>query len=395
MSTAQRIALLGATGSIGLSTLKVLRLHPDRYVLSAISGHRQGDALLNIAQEFRPRTAWIDASECSAERRRQFAAVGCELLCQPDELTGMASAAGVDTVIAAIVGAAGLPSTLAAAASGKRVLLANKESLVCGGHLVTAAALRSGALLLPVDSEHNALFQCLPKSADARATHLSGVRTLWLTASGGPFRHLSTEQLRAVTPEQACAHPNWSMGRKISVDSATLMNKGLEVIEARVLFAAEPEQMQVVVHPQSIVHSLVEYVDGSFLAQLSAPDMCTPIAHALAYPDRIESGTMPLNLLEMNALQFEAPDLQRFPCLSLAFDAMRAGAGAQVVLNAANEIAVDSFLNNRLAFTAIASVINECLQRADLQSPDSLHDILELDRMSRHLAARAALALAI
>jgi 1-deoxy-D-xylulose-5-phosphate reductoisomerase len=317
------------------------------------------------------------------------------LLCQADELSALASAANVDTVVAAIVGAAGLPSTLAAARAGKRILLANKESLVCGGHLVTQAAAESGALLLPVDSEHNALFQCLPKSADQRATQMAGVRTLWLTASGGPFREFSAEQLRTATPTQACAHPNWSMGRKISVDSATLMNKGLEVIEARALFAAEPAQMRVVVHPQSIVHSLVEYTDGSFLAQLSAPDMCTPIAHALAYPERIESGAKALDLLALSALQFEAPDLQRFPCLQLAFDAMRSGAAAQVVLNAANEIAVEAFLNNRLAFTAIASVINECLQRADLHSPDSLNAILELDRMSRHLAAEAASSLAI
>ncbi len=385
----RQIALLGATGSIGQSTLKVLRLHPEKYQLYGGSAYRKLAELARICIEFRPNIAIVADAAAAVSLREMLPGNAPEILIGEQALCALASASEVDTVVAAIVGAAGLPSTLAAAHAGKRILLANKESLVIAGALVTQAAQTSGARIIPVDSEHNALLQCLPPAPAGQTSKIHstlGVAKLWLTASGGPFRNCSSDQLAYVTPDQACAHPNWQMGRKISVDSATLMNKGLEVIEAYWLFGLGQEQIEVVVHPQSIVHSLVEYIDGSFLAQLGSPDMCTPIAYALAFPDRIDAGVKQLNLRELGALTFEAPDATRFPCLKLAFDALKTGGSAPVVLNAANEIAVEGFLNGMLAFNAIPAVINECLQRSPIQSMHNLEDILSVDNRSRVLA---------
>ncbi len=386
----QNIALLGGTGSIGASTLKVLRLHPDKYRLFAVSAHRQTAALFKICDEFRPELIALGHSEQQAQFRDWLSALKGytpELLVGASALDTLAAHDEIDTVVAAIVGAAGLSSTLSAAKAGKRLLLANKEALVIGGALVTAAAQQSGALLLPLDSEHNALFQCLPSARPL--THKMGVKSLWLTASGGPFRTTSIESLASVTPEQACAHPRWVMGRKISVDSATLMNKGLEVIEAHWLFELAAKDIHVVIHPQSTLHSMVEYVDGSFLAQLGSPDMCTPIAHALAWPDRIDAGVDRLNPLTMGQLDFSAPDLTRFPALQLAYDALSAGSAACVILNAANEVAVERFLNGQLAFLGIYRAINACLQREFLSSSPSqaqlgsVDSVLALDARAR------------
>ncbi len=377
----QRIALMGATGSIGQSTLKVLRLHPEKYQLFGVSAHRNIALLAQICVEFRPKIAVVADADAAQELRALLPDIQVEIWHGASALNDLVSADSVDAVVAAIVGAAGLASTLAAATAGKRLLLANKEALVIAGSLVMSAAIASGAQIIPIDSEHNALFQCLPPARPLDAT--SGVAKLWLTASGGPFRNHSLAELAAVTPEQACAHPNWQMGRKISVDSATLMNKGLEVIEAYWLFGLPLHQIEVVVHPQSIVHSLVEYVDGSFLAQLGSPDMCTPIAHALAYPSRIASGVKPLNISQLKSLSFETPDAVRFPCLNLAYDALASGPSALVVLNAANEVAVDAFLNGALTFSAIPKLINECLRQTPIQSVHNLDEILTLDALAR------------
>ena len=389
-ASVRQIALLGATGSIGRSTLKVLRLHPDKYQLFGVSAYRNLAELARICLEFKPRIAVVADAEAAIRLREMLPENNeLEIWIGGQALNTLASTSEVDVVVAAIVGAAGLPSTLAAAIAGKRILLANKESLVIAGALVTQTAQKSGALIIPLDSEHNALLQCLPPARSAPLAKIyatAGVAKLWLTASGGPFRNFSVKQLAEVTPDQACAHPNWQMGRKISVDSATLMNKGLEVIEAYWLFGLGQDQIEVVVHPQSIIHSLVEYIDGSFLAQLGSPDMCTPIAYALAYPERIAAGVKQLDLRELTALTFEAPDQLRFPCLKLAFDALKAGESAPVVLNAANEIAVEGFLNGVLAFNAIPTLINECLQRSPIQSMHNLGDILSVDSQSRALA---------
>ena len=389
-ASVRQIALLGATGSIGRSTLKVLRLHPDKYQLFGVSAYRNLAELARICLEFKPRIAVVADAEAAIRLREMLPENNeLEIWIGGQALNTLASTSEVDIVVAAIVGAAGLPSTLAAAIAGKRILLANKESLVIAGALVTQTAQKSGALIIPLDSEHNALLQCLPPARSAPLAKIyatAGVAKLWLTASGGPFRNFSVKQLAEVTPDQACAHPNWQMGRKISVDSATLMNKGLEVIEAYWLFGLGQDQIEVVVHPQSIIHSLVEYIDGSFLAQLGSPDMCTPIAYALAYPERIAAGVKQLDLRELTALTFEAPDQLRFPCLKLAFDALKAGESAPVVLNAANEIAVEGFLNGVLAFNAIPTLINECLQRSPIQSMHNLGDILSVDSQSRALA---------
>ena len=389
-ASVRQIALLGATGSIGRSTLKVLRLHPDKYQLFGVSAYRNLAELARICLEFKPRIAVVADAEAAIRLREMLPENNePEIWMGGQALNTLASTSEVDVVVAAIVGAAGLPSTLAAAIAGKRILLANKESLVIAGALVTQTAQKSGALIIPLDSEHNALLQCLPPARSAPLAKIyatAGVAKLWLTASGGPFRNFSVKQLAEVTPDQACAHPNWQMGRKISVDSATLMNKGLEVIEAYWLFGLGQDQIEVVVHPQSIIHSLVEYIDGSFLAQLGSPDMCTPIAYALAYPERIAAGVKQLDLRELTALTFEAPDQLRFPCLKLAFDALKAGESAPVVLNAANEIAVEGFLNGVLAFNAIPTLINECLQRSPIQSMHNLGDILSVDSQSRALA---------
>jgi 1-deoxy-D-xylulose-5-phosphate reductoisomerase len=381
--TMRRIALLGATGSIGQSTLKLLRLHRERFALVGVSAHRNLRALAETIIEFQPQIAVVADAESVNQLRDLLAnqATGCQLEFGPEALNALSTSPTIDSVVAAIVGAAGLPSTFAAARAGKRILLANKESLVIAGELLMLEADKHGALILPIDSEHNALFQCLPSGKPD-----GGVRNLWLTASGGPFRSFSTQALLAVTPDQALKHPNWKMGRKISVDSATLMNKGLEVIEARWLFGLSAEQIKVVVHPQSIVHSLVEYIDGSFLAQLGTPDMCTPIAYALDYPNRIEAGVQALNPLQLANLSFEEPDLQRFPCLDLAYQALRLGGSAPAVLNAANEIAVEHFLNKQLSFQDIPRLINACLQRSELHSVTDISSVLRADAQTRQLA---------
>jgi 1-deoxy-D-xylulose-5-phosphate reductoisomerase len=377
------LAVLGATGSIGASTLDVVAAHPDRYRVFALSAHASADALLELCRIHRPRYAVLSGLGEDRAARARFAELRVELRFGHRALEEVASDADCHAVMAAIVGAAGLRSTLAAARAGKRVLLANKEALVMAGPLVMRAARESGAQLLPVDSEHNAVFQCFSDRAS--------VRRIILTASGGPFRGTPLEKLDAVTPDQACAHPNWVMGRKISVDSATMMNKGLEVIEARWLFDVPAERIEVVIHPQSIVHSLVEYVDGSVIAQLSNPDMRVPIAHALAHPERIASGARPLDLAAMKNLSFEQPDRQRFPCLQLAYDALRAGGTAPAVLNAANEVAVEAFLAGRLPFTAIPAVIEGTLRSIGSTQADSLAQILEADLQARAQAGERVL----
>jgi 1-deoxy-D-xylulose-5-phosphate reductoisomerase len=377
------LAILGATGSIGASTLDVAAAHRDRYRVCALTAHASADALLELCRAHRPRYAVLSGVAENRALQRKFAQAGSELLFGRAALEQVVTEAGCDAVMAGIVGAAGLASTLAAARAGKRVLLANKEALVMAGALIMRAARESGAQLLPVDSEHNAVFQCF-SGRDA-------VKKIILTASGGPFRALPLEKLTAVSPDQACAHPNWVMGRKISVDSATMMNKGLEVIEARWLFELGPDSIEVLIHPQSIVHSLVEYVDGSVIAQLSNPDMRVPIAHALAYPDRIASGARPLDLAAMSSLSFERPDYQRFPCLQLAYAALRAGGTAPVVLNAANEIAVEAFLAGRLPFTAIAPVIEATLDDAPVSDAANLEAIMQADALARRKAGERVL----
>jgi 1-deoxy-D-xylulose-5-phosphate reductoisomerase len=381
------LAILGATGSIGSSTLDVVARHPGRYRLFALTANGSADALLALCRKHRPAYAVLSGSAPDAGLAAAFDQCGTELLFGARALEHVAADSRVDLVMAAIVGAAGLASTLAAARAGKRVLLANKEALVMAGPLLMRAAREGGATLLPVDSEHNAVFQCL---SDIRA-----VRRIVLTASGGPFRSTALESLEAVTPEQACAHPNWVMGRKISVDSATMMNKGLEVIEARWLFDLPAQAIEVVIHPQSIVHSLVEYVDGSLIAQLSNPDMRVPIAHALGYPERIASGATPLDLTAMKQLSFERPDERRFPCLRLAYAALERGGTASAVLNAANEVAVEAFLARRLPFTGIARVIAETLDAVAATDATSLESVMLADEQSRRAAvsrleARAA-----
>jgi len=376
------LAIFGATGSVGASTLDVVARHGGRYRVFALTAHASADALLELCQRHRPRYAVLSGVAENPALRSRFAQSGCELLFGAGALDFIASHRETESVMAAIVGAAGLASTLAAVRAGKRVLLANKEALVMAGPLVTAAARASGAQILPVDSEHNAVFQCMGR----------GLRKIILTASGGPFRSASAESLGSVTPEQACAHPNWVMGRKISVDSATMMNKGLEVIEARWLFDVAPERIEVLIHPQSIVHSLVEYQDGSMIAQLSNPDMRVPIAHALAWPERIDSGATPLDLAAIKSLSFDKPDLNRFPCLGLAYEALRAGGTAPAVLNAANEVAVEAFLERRLPFTGIAGVISSTLDTVSARAANDLQSILQSDGEARRAASARILA---
>ena len=382
------ISVLGATGSIGDSTLDVVARHPDRYRVHALSAHRDVDKLLTLAVRHRPEVLAVSDAQAAAgfEARLRGAGVTARLAVGPDELVEVAGTPGIDAVMAAIVGAAGLAPTLAAARGARSVLLANKESIVMAGALFGAACRQSGVTLLPVDSEHNAIFQCLPDRATGVDSRRA-VRRLILTASGGPFRTWTPDRIAAATPEQACKHPKWSMGRKISVDSATLMNKGLELIEAQFLFDMPPEQLDVIIHPQSIIHSMVEYVDGSVLAQLGNPDMRVPIAHALAYPERFDSGVSPLDLVAAGTLQFEEPDETRFPCLRLAREAMRAGGGAPCVLNAANEVSVQNFLDGRVGFADIAR-INEAVLTAlgNPAAPNSLADTLALDATARRLA---------
>ena len=377
------IALLGATGSIGGSTLDVVARHPGRFRIGALSAHARVDELLALCARFQPDSAVITDPDGFAALRDGLRALGLSTraLAGPAALDEVAADPANDTVVAAIVGAAGVASTLAAARAGKRLLLANKESVVLAGDLLMQAVAEGGATLLPVDSEHNAIFQCLP--ADGTR---GGVRRLLLTASGGPFRGRSRDSLAGVTPDQACAHPNWVMGRKISVDSATLMNKGLEVIEARHLFGLPAGQIEVVVHPQSIIHSLVDYVDGSVLAQLGNPDMRTAIAYGLSWPERIDSGVAPLDLAALARFDFEPPDLETFPCLGLAFRALEAGGSAPAVLNAANEVAVSAFLQGKLGFLGIPDLVQACLDAHPGGPAGSLEDLLETDAAARRLA---------
>ena len=389
----QALTLLGATGSIGASTLDVVARHPGRFRVFALTAHRAADALLALCLKHAPRYAVLSGLAEDAGLRRRYADAGCrsELLFGARALEQVAADAECDVLMAAIVGAAGLAPTLAGARAGKRLLLANKEALVMAGPYFMRAVRERGATLLPIDSEHNAVFQCLPQEGGRASA--AAVRRILLTASGGPFRSAPLEQMSRVTPDQACAHPNWVMGRKISVDSATMMNKGLEVIEARWLFDVAPERIEVVIHPQSIIHSLVEFADGSMIAQLSNPDMRVPIAHALGFPERIESGAKPLDLAAIGQLSFEQPDLQRFPCLGLAYAALRAGGTAPAVLNAANEVAVAAFLDGKLRYTAIPRVIEHALERLPAAPADSLEAVLDADRAARAAAGDGVAAL--
>ncbi len=381
------VAILGSTGSIGASTLDVLARHASRYRVVALTANRQVDVIFEQCRRFQPRlAAMLDAAAGeNLARKIREANLSTEVVVGAEGIEAAASLGDNDIVVAAIVGAAGLMPTLAAVRAGKRVLLANKEPLVIGGHVLLDAVRSHGAELLPIDSEHNAIFQCLPGDSRAGETP-RGVRRLLLTCSGGPFRTLPAEDLRHVTPEQACAHPNWVMGRKISVDSATLMNKGLELIEACRLFGMSPQHVDVVIHPQSIVHSMVEYDDGSVLAQLSNPDMRIPIAHALAWPERIESGARGINLLEMARLDFSEPDRERFPCLGLAYEAAATGGTAPAILNAANEVAVDAFLDGRIGFTDIANIIGNVLREITPGADDDVTKILGDDARARYAA---------
>jgi len=385
------ITVLGSTGSIGVSTLDVIRRHPDKYRLIAISANSDVERMRSQCLEWHPRFAVMSdagaATRLQAELRQ--VAPDVEILSGAEGLIRVAALEEVRCVMAAIVGAAGLLPTLAAARAGKRVLLANKEALVMSGRLFMDAVREHGAELLPIDSEHNAIFQCMPPGFQA-GLEQSGVRHILLTASGGPFRSTPLAELEQVTPDQACAHPNWVMGRKISVDSATMMNKGLEVIEACWLFNARPDQIEVVIHPQSVIHSLVQYADGSVLAQLGNPDMRTPIAHALAWPSRMDSGVAPLDLFQVARLDFERPDLARFPCLRLAWEALRAGGTATTVLNAANEVAVAAFLAREIPFTGIARIVAEALGGVALTAGDTLDQVLTADATARAFAVTAA-----
>ncbi len=383
------VAVLGATGSIGASTLDVISRHPERFRVGALSAHSHVEPLIALCRQHKPDDAVIADAAGYRALAEGLRAAGLRTRAHggPQALVDLAASGNCDTVVAAIVGAAGVPAVMAAAEAGKRLLLANKEAVVVAGDLLMQAVAANGAELMPIDSEHNAIFQCLPTPALGAASR-PGVRRLQLTASGGPFRGWSREALATVTPAQACRHPRWSMGQKISVDSATLMNKGLEVIEAHWLFAAPAERIEVVVHPQSIVHSLVDYEDGSSLAQLGLPDMRTALACGLAWPERIDAGVASLSLTDLGRLDFEPPDRVAFPCLDLAFRALRAGVAACTVLNAANEAAVSAFLQGRIAFLSIPDVVAECLDALAGAPVAGLAERLLLDAQARELAAR-------
>ena len=388
MSNGQQagVAILGSTGSVGQSTLDVIRLHPDRYRVVALAAKSSVDVMLAQCREFRPDVAVMndaDSAELLQIKLQKFG-VDCDVQCGESSLQEVVCRSSINTVMAAIVGAAGLLPTLSATKAGKRVLLANKESLVMSGPLLIEAAAQSGATLLPIDSEHNAIFQCLPQSPDG--FHMTGVEKILLTASGGPFLDMDAKDFVHVTPEQAVAHPNWDMGEKISVDSATLMNKGLEVIEACRLFGVEVEQIEVVVHPQSVIHSMVSYADGSVIAQLGSPDMRTPIAHALAWPERMQSGSKVLDFSALAALTFSPPDLERFPCLRLAIESVAVGGMAPTILNAANEVVVQAFLDRQLLFTDIPAIIESVLACSNSTSDMTLDAVLESDRLAREVA---------
>ena len=384
----RHIAILGSTGSIGVNTLDVIRAHPDRFKVFALTASKQVELLAEQCIEFAPAIAVIGDAQGATRLTALLSGKGIrtQVLYGPEALLTAVTDSGCDTVMAAIVGAAGLVPTLAAAKAGKRVLLANKEALVMSGHLFMQAMKAGGGELLPIDSEHNAIFQCLPDQFTKAPHPALGVEELWLTASGGPFRNTPLEELSAITPVQACAHPNWVMGRKISVDSATMMNKGLEVIEAFWLFGLPLEKIKVLIHPQSVVHSMVRYVDGSVMAQLGQPDMRTPIAYGLAWPERIGAGVAPLNLTQLASLSFSEPDLERFPCLALAFAAAKSGGVAPTVLNAANEIAVAAFLDDGMPYLQIPQVVEKTLNAIQASSVDSLEVILDIDTQARSAA---------
>lgn len=382
----QRLAILGSTGSIGTSTLDVVSRHPERFEVFALTAATRVDLLFEQCVRWQPAIAVMQGAAQARELADRLAAHGLKtrVLSGADAIADVAGHGSVDVVMAAIVGAAGLAPCLAAARTGKRLLLANKEALVVGGALFMDAVRAGGATLLPIDSEHSAVFQSLPEDASTWARRIDRII---LTASGGPFRTRDPGTLAAVTPEEACAHPNFSMGRKISVDSATMMNKGLEVIEARWLFDVAPDQIEVVIHPQQIVHSMVQYRDASVVAQLGTPDMRVPIAYGLSWPERFESGAERLDFTRLAAMSFEAPDLRRFPCLPLAWAALQAPEGATTVLNAANEVAVAAFLERQLGFDRIPAVIEETLAAARFSKPGSLQDLLEIDAQARSLAS--------
>jgi 1-deoxy-D-xylulose-5-phosphate reductoisomerase len=379
------LCILGATGSIGVSTLDVAARHPDLYKIVALTANNNIDALYQQCLKHKPQYAVVVNEQKGEIFKQQIAASalkGTEVLTGSQALAKVASLNEVDSVMAAIVGAAGLLPTLAAAKAGKTILLANKEALVMSGNIFLQTIANSGAKLLPIDSEHNAIFQCMPTGYET-AHQAKEVRRILLTASGGPFRQTPIDQLINVTPEQAIAHPNWDMGKKISVDSATMMNKGLELIEACLLFSIPASKIQVVIHPQSVIHSMVDYVDGTILAQMGNPDMRIPIAHAMAWPDRFDSGAEPLDIFEVKQLDFEKPDLQRFPCLRLAHQAIDDGGIMPTILNAANEIAVEAFLQEQIRFTDIPVVIEKCMQKFNPEIADNLDTILQADNSAR------------
>lgn len=379
----QLVTVLGATGSIGSSTLSVIEQHPERYQTFALTANSRLDELVQLCHKFTPRYTVVATAEDATYVQKQL--VQTQVLHGAQGLVDVASHPDVDMVMAAIVGAAGLEPTLAAVKAGKKILLANKEALVMTGALFMQAVKQYGATLLPIDSEHNAIFQSLPANYQQGLANV-GVRRILLTASGGPFRERDPQTFSEITPEQACKHPNWSMGRKISVDSATLMNKGLELIEACWLFDTTPDQVEVVVHPQSVIHSMVDYVDGSVLAQLGNPDMRTPIAQAMAWPERISSGVKPLNIFDIARFDFYQPDEQAFPCLTLARQAFAKGGTAPAILNAANEVAVDAFLHGKLNFVQIAQLIAAVLNQLEIIQADTLDTVLTADKLARDCA---------
>ncbi len=387
MNTIRHLTILGSTGSIGESTLDVVHRHPDRFKVLALTANNNVKKMLSQCSQFEPQFAVMLDPVSAQQLEESIRQVGLDtvVLSGVESLEKVASLPEVDVVMAAIVGAAGIRPTFAAAQTGKLVLLANKETLVMAGRIFMDAVKKHRAVLLPIDSEHNAIHQSLPHDFNGNLME-KGVRRILLTASGGPFRKISQDSLAYVTPAQACAHPNWDMGRKISVDSATMMNKGLEVIEAHWLFNVPPDNIQVVVHPQSVIHSMVEYVDGSVLAQLGNPDMRTPIAHAMGYPERIESGVASLNMFDVAHLDFEPPDFERFPCLKLAYHALEMGGNMPAVLNAANEVAVASFLDEKMPFTAIPAMIEYVMQNVKQQEIYSLSDVLSVDNIARETA---------
>jgi 1-deoxy-D-xylulose-5-phosphate reductoisomerase len=386
----RHICVLGSTGSIGVSTLDVIRSHPDLFKVVSLTAHSNIELLAKQCDEFKPKMVVVGSAEAANHLNELLKSKGSKIMVGhgSDALVAASTLTSVDTVMAAIVGAAGLVPTIEAAKLGKRILLANKEALVMAGDIFMSAIASSGAELLPIDSEHNAIYQCLPdantSNGGSRGRYSSmGVKEILLTASGGPFRNHSLDQLKNVTPEQACAHPNWVMGRKISVDSATMMNKGLEVIEAHHLFGVPAEQIKVLIHPQSVVHSMVRYIDGSVIAQLGQPDMKTPIAYGLGWPLRIDAGVKELDFTAAHDLSFEPVDLKRFPCLSLSYQALSAGGLAPTILNAANEVAVDSFLKNEIRFTQISELVERVMNQTKVSDKLSLDSILEADKMAR------------